>query len=81
MTNLKGLQITTKVHLNGVQSVLSMLNDIGDNSLMTLEAAEMKDVIKEIKAVAVKTENKKFKTFLNQLIKDCEGKIYKTVDK
>lgn len=81
MTNLKGLQITTKVHLNGVQSVLSMLNDIGDNSLMTLESAEMKDVIKEIKAVAAKTENKKFKTFLNQLIKDCEGKIYKTVDK
>ena len=81
MTNLKSLQITTKVHLNGVQSVLSMLNDIGDNSLMTLEAAEMKDIIKEIKAVAAKTENKKFKTFLNQLIKDCEGKIYKTVDK
>ena len=48
---------------------------------MTLEAAEMKDVIKEIKAVAAITENKKFKTFLNQLIKDCEGKIYKTVDK
>ena len=81
MTNLKSLQITTKVHLNGVQSVLSMLNDIGDNSLMTLEAAEMKDVIKEIKAVAAITENKKFKALLNQLIKDCEGKIYKTVDK
>ena len=81
MTNLKSLQITTKVHLNGVQSVLSMLNDIGDNSLMTLETSEMKNIIKEIKAVAAKTENKKFKTFLNQLIKDCEGKIYKTVDK
>ena len=81
MTNLKSLQITTKVHLNGVLSMLSMLSDIGENSLMTLEAAEMKNVIKEIKAVAAKTENKKFKTFLNQLIKDCEGKIYKTVDK
>ena len=48
---------------------------------MTLEAAEMKEIMKDIKAVAAKTENKKFKTFLNQLIKDCEGKIYKTVDK
>ena len=48
---------------------------------MTLEAAEMKEIMKDIKAAARETENKKFKTFLNQLIKDCEGKIYKTVDK
>ena len=58
-----------------------MLSDIGENSLMTLEAAEMKEIVKDIKAAARETENKKFKTFLNQLIKDCEGKIYKTVDK
>lgn len=81
MTNLKSLQITTRVHLKGVQSMLSMLSDIGENSLMTLEAAEMKEIMKDIKAAASTTENKKFKTFLNQLIKDCEGKIYKTVDK
>ena len=61
--------------------MLSMLSDIGENSLMTLEAAEMKEIVKDIKAAASTTENKKFKTFLNQLIKDCEGKIYKTVDK
>ena len=58
-----------------------MLSDIGENSLMTLEAAEMKEIMKDIKAAARETENKKFKAFLNQLIKDCEGKIYKTVDK
>lgn len=61
--------------------MLRMLSDIGENSLMTLEAAEMKEIMKDIKAAASETENKKFKTFLNQLIKDCEGKIYKTVDK
>ena len=81
MTNLKSLQITTRVHLKGVQSVLTMLDDIGENSLMTLEGAEMKDIIKEVKAVASETGNKKYKTFLNQLVKDCEAKIYKTVDK
>ena len=81
MADLKSLQMTTRVHLKGVQSVLRMLSDIGENSLMTLEAAEMKEIMKDIKAAASETENKKFKTFLNQLIKDCEGKIYKTVDK
>lgn len=61
--------------------MLSMLSDIGENSLMTLEAAEMKEIMKDIKAAASETENKKYKAFLNQLMKDCEGKIYKTVDK
>ena len=41
----------------------------------------MKDIMKDIKAAASETDNKKYKTFLNQLMKDCEGKIYKTVDK
>lgn len=81
MTNLKSLEISAKVHLAGVENVISMIDDIENNSLMTVESSEMKNIIKEIKAVAAKTENKKFKTFLNQLIKDCEGKIYKTVDK
>ena len=81
MTNLKSLEISTKVHLAGVESVIKMVDDIENNSLMTVEISEMKNIIKEIKAVAAKTENKKYKTFLNQLIKDCEAKIYKTVDK
>ena len=81
MTNLKSLEISAKVHLAGVESVIKMVDDIENNSLMTVEISEIKNIIKEIKAVAAKTENKKFKTFLNQLIKDCEGKIYKTVDK
>lgn len=81
MTNLKSLEISTNVHLAGVESVIRMIDDIENNSLMTVEASEMKNIIKDIKAVAVITDNKKFKTFLNQLIKDCEGKIYKTVDK
>ena len=81
MTNLKSLQIKTRVHLKGVQSMLSMLSNTGEKSLMTLEAAEMKDIMKDIKAAASETDNKKYKTFLNQLMKDCEGKIYKTVDK
>lgn len=81
MTNLKSLEISANVHLAGVEGVIRMIDDIENNSLMTVETSEMKNIIKEIKAVAAKTENKKFKTFLNQLIKDCEGKIYKTVDK
>ena len=81
MTNLKSLEISAKVHLAGVESVIKMVDDIENNSLMTVEISEMKTIIKEIKAVAAKTENKKFKTFLNQMIKDCESKIYKTVDK
>lgn len=81
MTNLKSLEISAKVHLAGVESVIKMIDDIENNSLMTVETSEMKNIIKEIKAVAAKTENKKYKTFLNQLVKDCESKIYKTVDK
>ena len=81
MTNLKSLEISAKVHWAGVESVIKRVDDIENNSLMTVEISEIKNIIKEIKAVAAKTENKKFKTFLNQLIKDCEGKIYKTVDK
>ena len=81
MTNLKSLEISTRVHLAGVEGVIRMIDDIENNSLMTVETSEMKNIIKEMKAVAAITENKKFKTFLNQLIKDCEGKIYKTVDK
>ena len=81
MTNLKSLEISAKVHLAGVESVIKMVDDIENNSLMTVETSEMKNIIKEIKAVAAKTENKKYKTFLNQMIKDCESKIYKTVDK
>ena len=81
MTNLKSLEISAKVHLAGVESVIKMVDDIENNSLMTVEISEMKNIIKEIKAVAAKTENKKYKTFLNQMIKDCESKIYKTVDK
>ena len=81
MTNLKSLEISAKVHLAGVESVIKMVDDIENNSLMTVEISEMKNIIKEIKAVAAKTENKKYKTFLNQMIKDCEAKIYKTVDK
>ena len=81
MTNLKSLEISANIHLAGVEGVIRMIDDIENNSLMTVEASEMKNIIKGIKAVAAITENKKFKTFLNQLIKDCEGKIYKTVDK
>ena len=81
MTNLKSLEISANIHLAGVEGVIRMIDDIENNSLMTVETPEMKNIIKGIKAVAAITENKKFKTFLNQLIKDCEGKIYKTVDK
>lgn len=81
MTNLKSLEISANIHLAGVEGVIRMIDDIENNSLMTVEASEMKNIIRGIKAVAAITENKKFKTFLNQLIKDCEGKIYKTVDK
>ena len=81
MTNLKSLEISANIHLAGVEGVIRMIDDIENNSLMTVETSEMKNIIKGIKAVAAITENKKFKAFLNQLIKDCEGKIYKTVDK
>ena len=81
MTNLKSLEISARVHLAGVEGVIRMIDDIENNSLMTVETSEMKNIIKGMKAVAAITENKKFKAFLNQLIKDCEGKIYKTVDK
>ena len=81
MTNLKSLEISANVHLAGVEGVIRMIDDIENNSLMTVEISEMKNIIKGIKAVAAITENKKFKALLNQLIKDCEGKIYKTVDK
>ena len=81
MTNLKSLEISVKVHLAGVEGVIRMIDDIENNGLMTVETSEMKNIIKDIKAVAAITDNKKYKTFLNQLIKDCEGKIYKTVDK
>ena len=53
MTNLKSLEISAKVHLAGVENVISMIDNIENNSLMTVEASEMKNVIKAALVLAV----------------------------
>ena len=41
MTNLKSLEISAKVLQAGVENVISMIDDIENNSLMTVETSEM----------------------------------------
>ena len=49
MTNLKSLEISARVHLAGVEGVIRMIDDIENNSLMTVETSEMENIIKTLK--------------------------------